>query len=64
MPGSEPGRGDPAPVAGRPASLLGDRADAEGVGHDGHDALEAERLDEHQIHPALAKPHGVDETTR
>ena len=40
-----------------------DRAEAEGVGHEGDNALEAERLDEHQIHPALAKPHGVDETT-
>ncbi len=49
-------------ATGRPASPLAAGAEAEGVGDEGDDSLETERLDEHQIHPALAEPHGIDET--
>ena len=48
------GGGDPAPLTGRPGSLLAGGAEAEGVGHDGDDALEAEGLAEHRIHPGFA----------
>src|SRR5207247_10024361 len=49
------------PRAGRRAPLAA-RAETEGVADDGDDSLETERLDEHQIHPALAEPHGIYET--